>query len=110
MQDLPEPGAGENQQPQGTGGVRSDHGAAAAFLGRMFGLGLGLVHRIGQSDSLGLPDGLADLRQFRRRQVSFAALFREISIPRQGLKPIGTTCALAAKLNRLLRTRSNRLA
>ena len=32
------------------------------------------------------------------------------SIPRQGLKPTGTTWALAAKVNRLLKTRSSRFA
>ena len=64
-------------------------------LGACLAVGLGLVHRIGQPDRFGLPDGLPDLRKFRRRKVSLAALFREILDPAAGIKADGHNMGLA---------------
>ena len=86
VQDLAKPRARENQQPERSGSVGSDLRAPVTFLGRVLCLGLREVHRVRQPDRFGLPNCFADLGQLRRRQVSFAAFFREVFDPAARIK------------------------
>src|SRR5258708_38940554 len=91
MQNFPEAGTSEYQQTQCGGGVWPDDWAAVSFLRRVLGFWVRLIDRIGQPARFGFPDGLTDPRQFRGRQIPFAALFWKMFDPPTRVAPRGNS-------------------